>query len=72
MKLRFCYREHNSTQNGIFEEKIVTSLWPVRNDIVMDFTQKNSTYFGMKKESGKQRELTFTNSAATLKEYHST
>ena len=45
MKLSFCYREHNSTQNGIIEEKIVTSLWPVRNDIVMDFTQRTQHLF---------------------------
>ena len=54
---------------------IVMSLQPIMSDSSFQPWQilyKEHTYFGMKKESGKQKESTSTISAAILKEYRST
>ena len=71
VKQRLYYRACDSTQDGIFGKKIVTSLWPVRSDRSFKPWQilyKEHAYFGMmKKESSEQRESTFTNSAMILK-----
>ena len=65
VKQRFYYRARNSTQNGVLGEKIVMSLWPVRSDRnfkPIQILYKEHAYFWMKKkESGKQKESTFTN-----------
>ena len=61
---RFYFRARDSAQDGVLSEKIVTSLRPVRSDRSFKpwrILYSEHTYFGMKKESGEQRESTFTN-----------
>ena len=70
MKQRYYYRACDSAQDGVLSKKIVMSLRPVRSDRSYKLRQilnEEHTYFGMRKESGKQREPTFTNSVTILK-----
>ena len=61
----------NSVQIGVLSKRVVMSLCCIRSDRrsfkLWWIIYKECTYFGMKKESGKQRESTFTNSVTILK-----
>ena len=69
-KTKFYYSSRDPAQNSVHSKKIMIEFSACKErykfQTTTDFIQKRA-YFGMKKESGKQRESVSTNLAAILK-----
>ena len=75
MKPSSYYRARDAEQNGVLVEEFIMPRRPVRSDAslkVRYFLYKKRAYLGKKKESGEQREATWTKLAVIFKYYHST